>query len=166
MDGGMALPNPHKLPGEVFSPITLQQSTKEAMEKFLSSLAALFLLAGFLNAVLTGEAPTGEAPTEGYSPCTSTTTSTSTNTTTGPAIVQDPHTTAPTGPASTATSGGKQSHRRGGNGGEKGREEKDKSREDNKLGRVAESRCWLNLIVGVNYSHQCVGTLLAPAIAM
>lgn len=146
VDGGMALPNPHKGPGKVLFPITPQQSTKKTMEKFLSSSAALLLLAGFVGAVLTDK-----AQTEGYSLSTSTTitntTTTSTSVTTGPATVQDANTTAPTMPAITTTTGGKQSHSGSGRGAEQGKEEKEKSREDDKPGKRAESCCWLKLIV-------------------
>lgn len=112
------------------------------MEKFLSlSAAALLLLAGFVRAALTDEALTESfsSSTSTAIPNISTSTSTTTNNVTkGPATVRDPHTTSPTQPASTTVIGG---------GKEKDKGEKEKSREDDKLGRRAELRRWLNFVV-------------------
>lgn len=133
--------------GKFFPLVALQQSTKERMETFLSSSFALFLLVGFFDAVLTDE-----AQTRGYSLSsstiinnTSTTTITSTSVTTGPAIVLDANTTAPTTPVITTTSRGKQSQSGSGRSAGKGKEEKEKSSEDDKPGKRAD--CRLNLIV-------------------
>lgn len=116
------------------------------MENFLWSFAVLLLLAGFVGVV-----QADKARTEGYSLFTSTTittsTTNSTSITTGPAIVQDANTTAPTMPAIATTSGGKQSHSGSGRGAAQGKEEKNKTREDDKPGKRAESSCWWNLIV-------------------
>lgn len=53
-----SLSSPHKLAREFFSPFTLQQQTKRKMEKPLCTLAAVILLGGFLDAVLTDDTTT------------------------------------------------------------------------------------------------------------